>query len=124
MNKNHRAFFGTPQGRVFEAIIRQPYHRYGYVLMSLTGQPAINAATWELDARIAALPASRRGHAKQACGALVGEIMIGLGATRAVTWTGRSRSARIRASKTFTMGAVWIVDQRLLASAAAPLRGP
>ncbi len=122
MNRNHEAYFKTPQGRGLEAVIRQPYHRYGYVLMSLIGQPAINAATWELDAQIAALPAAKRDHAKQACGALVGEIMMGLGATRAVTRSGRARSARIRASRAFTTGAVWIVPEEALAATAAPLR--
>lgn len=121
LNKNHEAFFKSPEGRRLEAIIRQPYHRYGYLLMSLTGQPAINAATWELDARILSLPSAKRAHAKQACGALVGGIMESLGAERGVTRTGRPRSARIRASRAFTMGAVWIVDANALKLAAGPL---
>jgi hypothetical protein len=90
--------------------------------MSLTNQPAINAATWELDARIASLPAAKRGHAKQACGALVGDIMVQLGANRARTNTGRPRSARIRGSDRFTTGAVWTVPRNALAAAAGALR--
>jgi hypothetical protein len=121
VNRNHEAFFRTPEGQRLEAIIRQPYHRYGYLLMSLTQQPAINAATWELDVRILAMPSAKRGHAKQACGALVGEIMLKLDAKRAVTKTGRPRSARIRASRAFTMGAVWVVDANALKAAASPL---
>jgi hypothetical protein len=121
VNRNHEAFFRTPEGGRLEAIIRQPYHRYGYLLMSLIKQPAINAAAWELDARILSLPATKRGHAKQACGALVGDIMLNLGARRDVTRTGKPRSARLRGSRAFSMGAVWVVEASALKIAAGPL---
>jgi len=121
MNKNHEAFFKTAVGQRIEVVLRQPYHRYGYLLLSFAGQPAIGAATWELDARIMVLPAAKRGHAKQACGALVGEIMVELGARRAVTRSGKARSARVRASQAFTMGAVWVVEASALEAASTPL---
>jgi hypothetical protein len=121
MNKNHEAFFRTPMGRRLETIIRQPYHRYGYLLTSAMGQPAINGATWELDGPILAMPQAKRGHAKQACGALVGDIVIELGAKRALTKSGKARSARIKGSRAFTTGAVWVVEANALKAAAAPL---
>lgn len=123
MNQNHAAFFKKPVGRKLEAVIRQAHERYGFVLMSLTKQPAINAVTWELDPIIAGLPPSQRGHAKQACGALVGDIMINeVKAERATTRSGRARSKRIVGSRLFTMGAVWTVPSGALEAATRPLR--
>lgn len=123
MNGNHRAFFRTPLGRQLEAILREPYQRYGYVLMSLVEQPAINAVTWQLDPLIGRLAPKQRGHAKQSCGAMVGEIMIDeVGARRAVTRSGRARSKRVRGSRLFRMGALWVVPANAHDDAVRPLR--
>lgn len=122
MNNNHRAFFATPEGRPFELVLRRPVHQYGYALLSTIGQPAIGAVAWELDPMLARIPKGRVGFVKQACGSLVGDIMQTNGASRATTRSGRARSARVKASRVLSMGAVWVMPTAAIARLAAPLR--
>ncbi|MYZ47803.1 hypothetical protein [Propylenella binzhouense] len=122
MNSNHRAFFESDEGQPFAEVLGQPYHRYGYALMSVIGQPAIAAAAWELDPLLQALPQSRRGFVKQACGGFIGDLVQQFGGRRAVTRSGRPRSARVPASREISNGAVWELTPQALRTLAQPLR--
>ncbi len=114
MNPGHQAFFAAGEGRRFANVLGKPYHIYGYALMCLIGQPAIGAAAWELDPLLEAIPKKRRGFVKQACGAYVGSLMQQIGAERDLSRTGRPRSARVKASRFLTMGAVWTIQPTAL----------
>jgi hypothetical protein len=111
MNRNHSSFFRSQEGREFERIIRK--RSEAYAAMSLQGQPAICAAVPELDVEVERLPAARRPFVKQACGALVGNIITSeLGGRRAVSKSGQPKSGRIKGSRYFTTGAIWDLSKR------------
>lgn len=114
MNAGHAAFFTSAEGKRFATVLSRPYHRYGYALMCLVGQPAIGAAAWELDPLIQAVAKKRRGFVKQACGAYVGDVLLSAGAERDTSVSGRPRSARVKASKQLTMGSVWRINPAAL----------
>ena len=110
MNAGYIKLFETGIGVELAKSLRRPAHRLAYLILSRRGIPAIEATCWELDPLLLAIPKISRNYAIQACGALVGELIIEDGATRAKTRSGLPRSARVKGSHIINRAAVWNVD--------------
>jgi len=121
MNRGYLKFFASGVGVKIAGVLRRPVHRYGYILLSRRGLPAIEAAAWELDGLLATITPLERDYAKQACGALVGELVKKDGGVREITGSNQPRRARVRGSSIFNMAAVWDVSNVDIAKLARKL---
>ena len=119
MNRGYVKFFGTDIGVKLAEVLQRPLHLYGYILLSRRGVPAIEAAAWELDPLLITIPPITRDYAKQACGALVGELVIAVGGVRQMTASNQPRRARVSGSSVLNMAAVWDVSNVDLARIAS-----
>lgn len=109
MNGGYEKFFLNGTGLKLARVLRRPLHLYGYILLSRRGVPAIEAAAWELDGLLLTIVPIERNYAKQACGALVGKLIVEVGGVRLLTRSNQPRRARVNGSNIFNMAAVWDV---------------